>query len=160
MDSFVGVLMEVWLLQARTERPRGRLSSPMPNSPSIWRYGLGLPWVSPKEFSSVYGSQSGRSGAASAAANAGVPMELWGQHGDWKSVASQKAYMKRDPASILSVSRATMTSLKGDPFAAEPPAALLPLLAHAPPLEGPEEEALHLVVGVPEGSFAWHHTAS
>ncbi len=38
--------------------------------------------LSPIEFSTVYGSQSGRSGVASAAANDGVPMELWGQHED------------------------------------------------------------------------------
>ncbi len=53
-----------------------------------------------------------------------------------------------------------MTPLMGDPFAVDPPAALLPPIAPAPPLEGPEEEALHRVEGVPEGSFAWHYAAS
>ncbi len=46
---------------------------------SIW-FGplLGL---SPDEFLSKFGSHSGRIGGASAAANAGAPMERWGQHG-------------------------------------------------------------------------------
>ncbi len=38
--------------------------------------------LSPKEFSAAYGSQSGRSGSVFATANAGVPMKLWGHHGD------------------------------------------------------------------------------
>jgi len=42
----------------------------------------GVLGVSPSEFLSLYGSQSGCSGAASAASNAGIPLELWGQHGD------------------------------------------------------------------------------
>ena len=40
---------------------------------ALW-FGASL-GLSPKEFSSFYGSQSGRSGAASAASNAGVSME-------------------------------------------------------------------------------------
>ncbi len=47
---------------------------------ALW-FGASL-GLTPKEFPIVYGSQSGRSGAASAVANDGVPMELWGQHGD------------------------------------------------------------------------------
>jgi hypothetical protein len=48
---------------------------------SLWLRGiLGL---TPEEFKSQYGSQSGRIGSASAASNAGIPVELWGQHGDW-----------------------------------------------------------------------------
>ena len=47
---------------------------------SLWFGGLmGIP---PTEFLSRYGSQSGRNGGASAASNAGIPLELWGQHGD------------------------------------------------------------------------------
>ena len=53
---------------------------------ALW-FGASL-GLSPKEFSTVYSSLSGRSGAASAASNAGVSMELRGQHGDWKSVKS------------------------------------------------------------------------
>jgi len=81
---------------------------------ALWfRASLGL---SAKEFSTVYGSQSSRSGAASAASNGGVPMELWGQHEDWKSVKSQKNYMKRGPEAIFSVSRAAMTQRTGSYF--------------------------------------------
>ena len=51
---------------------------------ALW-FGASL-GLSPKEFSTVYGSQSRRSGVASTASNDGMPMERWGQHGDWKSV--------------------------------------------------------------------------
>ena len=122
--------------------------------------------LSPKEFSTVYGSQSGRSGAASAAANAGVPMELWGQHGDWKSVKSQKNYMKRDPEAILSVSRAAMTPVPAAFFGAPllappvPPAATRlgsssRVPAPLPPTPGSFEDAPSFVESVPPGSFAW-----
>ena len=53
---------------------------------SFWDF-LGL---SPEEFKGQYGSQSGRIGFASAASNAGIPVELWGQHDDWASFKSQK----------------------------------------------------------------------
>ena len=88
---------------------------------ALW-FGASL-GLTPKEFSTVYGSQSGRSGAASAASNAGVSMELWGQHGAWKSVKSQANYMKRDPEAILSVSRAAMTPVPAVFFGAPMPAA-------------------------------------
>jgi hypothetical protein len=39
-------------------------------------------------FKKHWATQSGRSGSASAAANAGIPAELWGQHGDWLSMAA------------------------------------------------------------------------
>jgi hypothetical protein len=75
---------------------------------SLWFGGiLGL---TPVEFKSQYGSQSGRIGSASAASNAGIPVELWGQHGDWASFKSQKRYMKRDIESLLSVSKAVMNT--------------------------------------------------
>ena len=64
--------------------------------------------MSTQDFKTQYGSQSGRSGGASAASNAGIPIELWGQHGDWASFKSQKRYMKKDIKSILSVSLAAM----------------------------------------------------
>ena len=72
---------------------------------SLW-FGkiLGL---TPKEFRKEFGTQSGCSGGASAAANAGVPYELWGQHGAWGSRA-QLAYMQRDTASLMYVSKASM----------------------------------------------------
>ena len=72
---------------------------------SLW-FGKTL-GLTPKEFCKEFGTQSGRSGGASAAANAGVPYELWGQHGAWGSRA-QLAYMQRDTASLMSVSKASM----------------------------------------------------
>ncbi len=39
--------------------------------------------ISTQEFKAQYGSQSGRSGGASAASNADIPIELWGQHAWW-----------------------------------------------------------------------------
>ena len=59
-------------------------------------------------FIKQFATQSGRSGSASAAANAGVPAELWGHHGDWHSLAPQKVYMKSDKEFLLSVSREKM----------------------------------------------------
>jgi len=54
---------------------------------SLWFGGvMGVP---PSEFLSLYESQSGCSGAASTTSNAGIPLELWGQQGDWKSAAAQ-----------------------------------------------------------------------
>ena len=50
--------------------------------------------LSPAAFLKEFGSQSGRSGGASAAANAGVPWERWGQHGSWQSASAQRAYMQ------------------------------------------------------------------
>ena len=123
---------------------------------ALW-FGASL-GLSPKEFSTVYGSQSGRSGAASAAANVGVSMELWGQHGDWKSVKSQKNYMKRDPEAILSVSRAAMTPVSAAHFGAPTPVLQVPQAATItplPPTPGSFEDAPSFVEGVPPGSFAW-----
>ena len=73
---------------------------------SLWFGGiLGL---TPEQLIGQYGSQSGSIGSALAASNAGIPVELWGQHGDWASFKSQKRYMKRDVESLLSVSKAAM----------------------------------------------------
>ncbi len=55
---------------------------------SLWFGGiLGL---TPEECKGQYGSQSGRIGSASAASNACIPVELWGQHDDWASFKSKK----------------------------------------------------------------------
>ena len=55
---------------------------------SLWFGGnLGL---TPEEFKGQYGSQSGRICSASVASNAGIPAELWGQHGDWDSFKSKR----------------------------------------------------------------------
>ena len=68
----------------------------------------GIFGLSPKEFRAQYGSNSCRSGGASAAANAGISQELWGQHGDWASWEAQRGYMQAIHSAILSVSRAAM----------------------------------------------------
>jgi len=86
---------------------------------SLWFGGiLGL---TPEEFNGQCGSQSGRIGAASATSNAGIPVELWGQHGTnqlWASFKSQKRDMKRDVESLLSVSKAAMKlSIINEPLA-------------------------------------------
>ena len=131
---------------------------------ALW-FGASL-GLSPKQFSTVYGSQSGRNGAASAASNAGVAMELWGQHGAWKSVKSQANYMKRSPDAILSVSRAAMTPVPPATFEALAPAVAALLAAPGfgsrtrapsppPPAPGSPEERPRCVEGVPPGSFAW-----
>jgi hypothetical protein len=55
---------------------------------SLW-FG-GIPGLTPEEFKGQYGSHSGRIGSASTAFNAGIPVELWGLHGDWASFKSQE----------------------------------------------------------------------
>jgi hypothetical protein len=57
---------------------------------SLW-FG-GILALNPEEFKSQYGSRSGRIGYASAACNAGIPVELWGQHGDWASFINKKVH--------------------------------------------------------------------
>ncbi len=59
-------------------------------------------------FKKQWATQFGRSGSVSAAANAGIPAELWDHHRDWHSMAAQKMYMKSDKESLLAVSRAAM----------------------------------------------------
>ena len=110
--------------------------------------------VSPSEFLSLYGSQSGRSEAASAASNAGISLELWGQHGDWISTAPQCCYMKKNTSSILSVSLAAM----GQPARRAPaPLGAPPLPIHSDyvPSTPPTDEVAYNMEGVPAGSFAW-----
>jgi hypothetical protein len=97
-------------------------------------------------------------------------MELWGQHGEWKSVKSQKNYMKRDPGAILSVSRATMTPVPAAILGAliltvaVPPVAIQSEAhtrapAPPPPTPGSPEEGPRLMEGVPPGSFACQSSA-
>ena len=50
----------------------------------------GILGLTPEESKNQYGSQSYRIGSSSAASNAGIPVILWGQHGDWASFESQK----------------------------------------------------------------------
>jgi len=55
---------------------------------SLWFRGiLGF---TPEDFKGQYGFQSGRIGSSSVASNAGIPVKLWGQHGDRASFKSQK----------------------------------------------------------------------
>jgi hypothetical protein len=73
---------------------------------SLWFSGvLG---ISSKNFRKQFGTRSGRSGGVFTASNAGVDFQLWGQHGAWSSWESQKCYMERDRASVLSVTRAIL----------------------------------------------------
>ena len=73
---------------------------------SLW-FGSVLGF-SPEEFLRQFGTHSGRIGGASAAANAGVAIERWGQHGSWRSASAQRGYMQMSEENIPSVSRAIM----------------------------------------------------
>ena len=61
-----------------------------------------------QQFLKKFGTKSGRSGGASAASNAGIAVERWGQHGGWKTFESQKHYMQLDDAALLEVSQTIM----------------------------------------------------
>ena len=115
---------------------------------SLWFSGV--MGVSIDAFRKQFATQSGRSGGASSAANAGVPFELWGQHGEWKTLDAQKRYMKSDPSRLLAVSHAAMhlpTGLAPD-VRTECGSVVAPTL-----MAGDEEPPE--VVGVPKGAFAW-----
>ena len=99
--------------------------------------------LSAKEFLLRFGTQSGRSGGASVAANAGIPMERWGQHGSWHSVSAQRAYMQLSEENILQVSKTIMESRPGDPARAEPETAV-------------DDESME-VQRVPESVLRWHN---
>ncbi len=114
---------------------------------SLWFSGV--MGVSVAAFRKQIATQSGRSGGASAASNAGVPAELWGQHGDWKSWDAQKRYMKTDTPRLLSVSRAAM----GPPQTTAPDVRIECESAGAPP-EMAEDEQAPVVVGVPGSTAA------
>ncbi len=49
---------------------------------------------------SQYGFQSSRSGRASAASNADIDLELWGQHNDWASFKKPKHEEERHSSSF------------------------------------------------------------
>ena len=106
--------------------------------------------ISLEAFRKQFATQSGRSGGASAAANAGVPAELWGHHGDRKSFESQRRYMKIDPTRLLSVSRAATGLLKG----LAPGERIGDESAGVPP-EVAEEGLPPAVAGVPDEAFTW-----
>ena len=115
---------------------------------SLWFSGV--MGISVADFRKQFATQSGRSGGASTASNAGVPVELWGQHGDWKSWEAQKRYMKADTSRLMSVSQAAMGSSRT-------PASDVRIeveSADSPP-EPAEDEQPPVVVGIPTGAFAW-----
>lgn len=68
---------------------------------------LGLP---EDEIQRRFGTHSCRSGGASAAANAGIPFEVWGQHGAWRSRSAQLVYMGLDLDRCLSTTRTILGS--------------------------------------------------
>jgi hypothetical protein len=70
---------------------------------SQWLVGT-IIGVSAKHFMSIYGSHSGRSGGVSAAANANVPIDRWGQHMGSVSRSSQLSYVQLSSSHLLSVS--------------------------------------------------------
>ena len=107
--------------------------------------------LDPSDFRSQYGASSGRSGAASAAANAGVPVEQWGAHGGWQSHSSQIRYMERDTASILSVSRTIMPSTSTTPRTPE----LLDVRTNpGDPADDIDEDSIPDVQDIPD-TFRW-----
>ncbi len=114
---------------------------------SLWFNGL--MGVSVAAFRKQFATQSGRSGGASVVSNAGVPAELWGQHGDWKSWEAQKRCMKTDTLRLLSVSRAAM----GPPKTTAPDVRIECESADALP-DMAEDEQPPVVVGALAGAFA------
>ncbi len=83
-------------------------------------------------------------------ANVGVPFELWGQHGGWKTLDAQIRYMKYDPSRLLAVSWAAMHL----PTGLAPDVRTECGSAVAPTLMAGDEKPLE-VDGVPKGAFAW-----
>eukprot|EP00873_Tetraselmis_striata_P029294 jgi/Tetstr1/449558/TSEL_036645.t1 len=94
-------------------------SSPI-EYPTFRRYLAG--WLGPllthamteSAFLTRFGTQSSRSGGASAAANADIPFATWDQHGGWKSTSAQLRYMGLDEEHVLSVSRAILSLAEED----------------------------------------------
>ena len=44
--------------------------------------------------------------------DSGIPLELWGRHGDYESMATLRCYIEKDSESIMTISRvATGTQL-------------------------------------------------
>eukprot|EP00873_Tetraselmis_striata_P005595 jgi/Tetstr1/425859/TSEL_016236.t1 len=79
-----------------------------------WLGPLLTPAMTESAFQSRFGTQSSRSGGASAAANADIPFATWGQHGGWKSTSAQPRYMGLDEEHVLSVSRAILSLAEED----------------------------------------------
>eukprot|EP00873_Tetraselmis_striata_P033356 jgi/Tetstr1/453620/TSEL_040576.t1 len=79
-----------------------------------WLGPLLTPAMAESAFLTRFGTQSRRSGGATAAANADIPFATWGQHGGWKSTSAQLRYMGLDEEHVLSVSRAIMSLAEED----------------------------------------------
>jgi hypothetical protein len=109
----------------------------------------GVMGLSVETFRKHVATQSGRSGGASAVANARISTELWGQYGDWKTMDAQKRYMKTHPTRLLSVSRAAMGLLE-----CLAPDEGIGGSGSSPPGKG-EDILLPDVVGVPNEAFVW-----
>ena len=114
--------------------------------------------ISTRDFRKQFGTQSGRSGGASAASNVGVGVELWGQHGAWASWESKKCYMSRDRASVLSVTRAILGYGIANAICAPQPDPLINIRLESGDIveiiEG-DDDVVTEVEGVPNGSFRW-----
>eukprot|EP00873_Tetraselmis_striata_P003080 jgi/Tetstr1/423344/TSEL_014040.t1 len=72
------------------------------------------PAMTEAAFLTRFGTQSSRSGGASAAANADIPIATWGQDGGWKSTSAQLRYTGLDEEHVMSVSRAILTLAEED----------------------------------------------
>jgi hypothetical protein len=112
--------------------------------------------ISTQEFKAQYGTQSGRSGGASAASNADIDLELWGQHGDWASFKSQKRYMKKDVKALLSVSLAAMNVPSATPIVIDKD-----IITDARE-DSDDSQSTHFddsipsMDGIPDSAFHWH----
>eukprot|EP00873_Tetraselmis_striata_P020603 jgi/Tetstr1/440867/TSEL_029140.t1 len=106
-------------------RDKGELGIVPPSSPieypTFRRYRAR--WLSPllaptaiteAAFLTRFGTQSSRSGGASAAANADIPFATRAQHGGSKSTSAELRYMGLDEEHGLSVSRAILTLAEED----------------------------------------------
>ena len=89
-----------------------------------------------------YSTHSCRAGGATAAANRGVPIELWMAHGGWRLKEAALGYIKTSLANKLSVTKAVFAAAVSPPRPRPPPPTLPPPpLAVAPQAEPPAPAA-------------------
>ena len=89
---------------------------------------------------------------------AGVGVELWGQHGAWASWESQKCYMERDRASVLSVTRAILEYVHANVICAPEPDRLIDIRLKSGGIVGiieGDDDVVTEVEVVPDGAFQW-----
>ena len=118
--------------------------------------GLEKLGISTQEFKTQFGYHSGRIGGVSAASNAGIALELWGQQGDWAFFESQKRYMKKDIKALLSVSLAAMNASlsKSNKFAKD-----ITLDARDDEDDSRStliDDTIPSMDGIPDQAFHWH----